>query len=74
MHLAEDDGFISKDAQVRIKVALAAVPSTTVYLYAGQNHAFARRGSLHYNEDAAALANARTYASLADHLGLREAT
>jgi hypothetical protein len=32
MHLAEEDEFITKDAQARIKAAVAGVPSVTVYL------------------------------------------
>lgn len=70
MHLAEEDEYISKDAQRRIKAALANVPSATVYSYPGQNHAFARHTGVHYNADAAALANGRTVAFLAKHLGL----
>ncbi|WP_158915895.1 dienelactone hydrolase family protein [Caulobacter sp. S45] len=73
MHLAEEDEFISKDAQAQIKAALTVVPSATVYSYAGQNHAFARHTGLHYNAEAAALANGRTYAFLAEHLGLHRA-
>ena len=70
MHLAEEDEFISKDAQSRIKGALASVPSATVYSYPGQNHAFARHTGVHYNAQAAALANGRTVAFLAGRLGL----
>ncbi len=46
MHLAEEDEFISKDAQARIKAALADVPSAGVYSYPGCNHAFARHTGL----------------------------
>lgn len=60
MHLAEEDEFISKEAQARIKVALATVPGAVVYSYAGQNHAFARHTGTHYDAQAAALANGRT--------------
>jgi carboxymethylenebutenolidase len=74
MHLAEEDEYISKDAQVRIKAALASVPSATVYSYPGQNHAFARHTGTHYNAEAAALANERTIAFLAAHLGLDKAS
>lgn len=70
MHLAEEDEFISKDAQRRIEAALANVPSAMLYSYPGQNHAFARHTGVHYNADAAALANGRTVAFLAEHLGL----
>ncbi len=68
MHLAEEDEFISKDAQAQIKAALAEVPSATVYSYPGQNHAFARHTGTHYDATAAALANGRSWAFLTDHL------
>jgi carboxymethylenebutenolidase len=70
MHLAEEDEYISKDAQRRIKAALADMPNATVYSYPGQNHAFARHTGTHYNAEAAALANGRTIAFLAEQLGL----
>ena len=60
MHLAEEDEFISKAAQAKIKAALAKKPNTTVYSYPGQNHAFSRHNGAHYNAAAAALANGRT--------------
>jgi carboxymethylenebutenolidase len=74
MHLAEEDEYISKDAQARIKAALASVPTATVHSYPGQNHAFARHTGLHYNAEAAALANGRTVAFLTAHLGLDRAS
>jgi len=74
MHLADEDEFISKDAQARIKAALASVPSATVYGYPGQNHAFARHTGAHYDAAAAALANGRTWAFLARHLELGKAS
>ncbi|HWF93881.1 MAG TPA: dienelactone hydrolase family protein [Xanthobacteraceae bacterium] len=70
MHLAEEDEYISRDAQARIKAALASVPSATIYSYPGCNHAFARHTGVHYDAKAAALANGRTWAFLAEHLGL----
>lgn len=69
MHLAEEDEFISKEAQASIKEALANLPHATVYSYPGQNHAFARHSGHHYNAEAAALANGRTWAFLKTHLG-----
>jgi carboxymethylenebutenolidase len=60
MHLAEEDEFISKPAQAEIKKALATKPSTTVYCYPSQKHAFSRHGGAHYNAEAAALAHERT--------------
>src|SRR6202023_3493387 len=64
MHLAEEDEFISKAAQAKIKAALAKKPNTAVYSYPGQSHAFSRHGGAHYNAEAAALAHERTYAFL----------
>lgn len=60
MHLAEEDEFISKAAQMEIKKALAGKPRATVYSYPGQHHAFSRHNGAHYNAAAAALANGRT--------------
>jgi carboxymethylenebutenolidase len=60
MHLGEEDEFISKPAQVKIKTALATKPNATVYSYPSQCHAFARHNGAHYNAAAAALANGRT--------------
>jgi carboxymethylenebutenolidase len=68
MHLAEEDEFISKAAQAAIKAALAKKPHTTVYSYAGQNHAFSRHNGAHYNAAAATLANGRTSQFLQQHI------
>src|SRR5271156_5581722 len=68
MHLAEEDEFISKAAQADIKAALAKKPTTTVYSYSGQNHAFTRHNGAPYNAAAAALANGRTSKFLHQHL------
>jgi carboxymethylenebutenolidase len=68
MHLAEEDEFISKDAQARIKAALAGKANVQVYSYPGCNHAFARHTGLHYDAKAAALANGRTWDFLTKQL------
>lgn len=60
MHLGEEDEFISKAAQAQIKTALGGKSNVTIYNYPGQWHAFTRINGVHYNADAAALANART--------------
>lgn len=65
MHLAEEDEFISKDAQARIKAAFAASPNATIHSYPDRNHAFARHTGAHYHAADAALANGRTWAFLA---------
>jgi carboxymethylenebutenolidase len=68
MHLGEEDEFISKPAQAKIKAALAGKPNATVYSYPGQNHAFSRHGGAHYDAEAAALAHKRTYSFLNSQL------
>jgi carboxymethylenebutenolidase len=39
-----------------------------IYSYPGCNHAFSRHGGVHYNAEAAALANARTWEFLKNQL------
>ena len=68
MHLAEEDEFISKEAQAKIKAALADKPNVEIYSYPGCNHAFARHTGTHYNAAAAAMANQRTWQFLRDRL------
>jgi len=68
MHLAEEDEFISKEAQTKIKAALSNKPNVEIYTYPGCNHAFARHTGTHYNAAAAAKANGRTWQFLHDHL------
>jgi carboxymethylenebutenolidase len=60
MHLGEEDEFIPKAAQAKIKAALAKKPNASVYSYPGQRHAFSRHNGAHFNAAAAALANRRT--------------
>jgi len=60
MHLAEEDEYISKDAQKDIIAALKNNLFAQVFTYPGCNHAFARHRGTHYNKEAAALANGRT--------------
>jgi carboxymethylenebutenolidase len=68
MHLAEEDEFISKDAQAQIKAALANVPSAKIFTYPHCHHAFARHNGFRYDAQTAELANGRTEAFLAKHL------
>jgi carboxymethylenebutenolidase len=60
MHLAEEDEFISKDAQERIHAALNHKINIQIYSYPDCNHAFARHTGAHYDATAAALAHNRT--------------
>ena len=67
-HLAEEDEFISKEAQTKIKAALSNKQNVEIYSYPGCNHAFARHTGTHYNAAAASKANGRTWQFLHDHL------
>jgi len=68
MHLAEEDEFISKAAQAKIKEALAQKPNAVVYSYPGQFHAFSRHNGAHYDAAAAELANKRSFEFLRQYL------
>ena len=69
MHIAEEDGFVPKEAQAAIKSALRGNPLVEIHSYAGKDHAFARRGGQHYDEAAAKLANQRTLDFFRNNLG-----
>lgn len=70
LHVAEEDKFVSKDAQAVITDGLKNNPHVTLHSYPGVNHAFARSGGEHYDEAAAQLANERTAAFITQHLEL----
>ncbi|SDD30128.1 dienelactone hydrolase family protein [Kordiimonas lacus] len=60
MHIAEEDGFVDKDAQKRIKAGLKDNANITIHSYPGVDHAFARPDGVNWNTAAANLANGRT--------------
>ena len=60
LHVAENDGFCSPEAQAKIKETLGPNAHVTVYSYPGADHAFARVGGDNYDADAATSANGRT--------------
>lgn len=62
LHIAEEDGFVPKDAQAKINKALDGHPHVTVHNYPGVDHAFARNKGVNYDKAAAELAEARTHA------------
>eukprot|EP00439_Symbiodinium_sp_Y106_P089930 s1_g2466.t1 len=68
LHIAEEDRFVNKDAQTKIKDGLKDNALVTIHSYAGQEHAFARHNGTHYDAEAAALANERTVAMFETHL------
>jgi len=68
LHIAEEDGFVPKEAQAKIKAALAGHPHVTIHSYPGVDHAFARNKGVNYNKAAAEQAEARTAACFAANL------
>ena len=68
MHMAEKDEFVPPEDQETIKSSFANHPHITIHSYEGQDHAFARGKGMHYNEEAANLANGRTAEFLEKHL------
>ena len=68
LHIAEEDGFVDKAAQAKIKASLSAKPLVTVHSYPGADHAFARTNGTNWNEPAATLANDRTAGFLRNYL------
>jgi carboxymethylenebutenolidase len=68
MHLGEADEYISKEAQKAIIAALAGNEFAEVFTYPGCSHAFARHRGIHFDKDAAQLANSRTADFFQHHL------
>lgn len=68
LHIAEEDKFVPRDAQDKIKSALKDHPQVKLFSYPGVNHAFARGQGEHYDEASANLANSRTLDFLSQHL------
>ncbi len=68
MHLGEEDEYIPKDAQKAIIAALAGNEFAEVFTYPGCSHAFARHRGIHYDKNAAELANSRTAEFFQRHL------
>lgn len=60
LHVAEEDEFVDKTAQQKIRDGLANHPQVTVYSYPGVQHAFARNNGVHFDAASAQLANQRT--------------
>lgn len=62
LHIAEEDGFVSKEAQAQINEGLAGHAHVTIHNYPGVDHAFARNNGVNYDKAAAEQADARTRA------------
>lgn len=50
LHFAENDQFVSPEAQVKIKTQLSDNPLVNIHTYPAVNHAFARPDSQAYNQ------------------------
>lgn len=68
LHVAEEDQFVPKEAQAKIKAHLSDSPHVTIHSYPGRDHAFARVGGKHYDKAAADSANQRTAEFFKQHL------
>jgi carboxymethylenebutenolidase len=68
LHIAEEDGFVPKEAQAKINDALGSHRQVTVYNYPGVDHAFARHAGVNYDAAAAKAADERTMACFAANL------
>jgi len=62
LHIAEEDGFVPKEAQAKINGALGGHAHVTIHNYPGVDHAFARNNGVNYDKTAADQAEARTRA------------
>jgi carboxymethylenebutenolidase len=62
LHIAAEDGFVSKEAQAKINAGLKGHPHVTIHTYPGVDHAFARNNGVNYDKAAADLAEKRTSA------------
>lgn len=68
LHIAEEDGFVSKDSQAKMKAGLTG-QHYHLHSYPGRDHAFARDGGKHYHRGDANKANTRTMDFFRKHLG-----
>ena len=69
LHLAGADHFVPPEQQQAIHEALDDHPKVTLYDYPGEDHGFATETGARRSEDAAQLADNRTAAFFAEHLG-----
>ena len=68
LHVAEEDGFVPKEAQQQIKDGLGNNDHITLHFYPGMDHAFTRVGGDNYNEKSAKTADDRTIAFLKSNI------
>jgi carboxymethylenebutenolidase len=69
LHIPTADHFVGPDAQATIHAAFDSHPKVTLHDYAGLDHGFAAEMGNRRNEKGAQLADGRTAAFFAEHLG-----
>jgi carboxymethylenebutenolidase len=69
LHIAGADHFVTPDIQARMHEGLGDHPKVTLYDYPGEDHGFAAEMGNRRSEAAAQLADARTAAFFAEHIG-----
>lgn len=69
LHIAGEDGFVSKEAQAAMHAGLDGHAKVTLHDYPGLDHGFATEMGDRRDDAGAQLADARTAAFFAEHLG-----
>ena len=69
LHIPTADHFVGPEAQAAIHAALDAHPKVTLHDYQGLDHGFAAEMGNRRHEEGADLADGRTAAFFAQHLG-----
>ena len=69
LHIPTEDGFVDKDAQKAMHEGLDDHPKVTLHDYEGMDHGFATQFGKRRDEENAQLADKRTMAFFAEHLG-----
>ncbi|MFN3943598.1 MAG: dienelactone hydrolase family protein [Allosphingosinicella sp.] len=69
LHIAGDDGFVPPEVQAKMHEGLDDHPRVTLHDYPGEDHGFAAEMGKRRSEEAARLADERTEAFFAEHLG-----
>ncbi|MEM9470060.1 MAG: dienelactone hydrolase family protein [Pseudomonadota bacterium] len=68
LHIAEKDGFVPSEAQVKIVDSLSPKDNVILHTYPDMDHAFTREGGDNYDAGNAEMADGHTIAFLKQHL------
>jgi carboxymethylenebutenolidase len=69
LHIAKEDHFVTPDKQALVHAGLDDHPKVTIHDYPGVDHGFASDHGARRSAEAANLADARTEAFFAEHIG-----